>query len=113
MITIPFSKNTLNLEPSEWEGVQELVKQPASIMIYSHEDQAKTLLALGICLSSTGLGFMRMHVYHTCQEDPILLQDFETGFVEGECPICNNYLEDDDVEYDIELVVKFNIKLED
>lgn len=113
-ITVPFSKSQIiNLEESDWEGIQELVKEPTSIMIYEHEDKARVLLALGACLNSEGTGIIRMHVYHTCQDDPVILQSFESGFAEGNCPMCHNTFCEDDVEYDLELIVKYNIKLED
>lgn len=113
-ITIPFSKSTItNIEESEWDGVQELVKEPASIMVYAHEDQAKALIAMGTCLNANGTGLMRMHVYHICQEDPVLLQNFGEGFAVGECPICKGAFYEEDVEYDLELIIKYNIKLED
>lgn len=113
-ITVPFSKSKItNLNASEWEGVQELVKQPASIMVYAHEEQAKALIAMGTCLNANGFGIMRMHVYHNCQKDPVMLQIFGQGFASGTCPICKEDFAEDNVEYDLELIVKYNIKLED
>jgi len=113
-ITIPFSKSKItSLDDSEWEGVQELIKRPASIMIYEHDKQAKALIAIGGALNAEGLGIMRMHIYHRCQDDPVLLQEFNNGFATGECPICLGDFYEDDVEYDLELIVKYNIKLED
>ncbi len=113
-VTVPFSKSTItNLEESEWDGVQELIKEPASIMVYAHEEQAKALLAIGSCLNTNGTGIVRMHVYHNCQEDPVILQKFGEGFVSGDCPMCNEKFYEEDVEYDLELITKYNIKLID
>jgi hypothetical protein len=113
-ITIPFSKSSItNLKPSEWDGVQELVKKPASIMVYDHDQQAKALIALGNCLHKSGAGMMRMHVYHYCQDHPILLQEFENGFVTGDCSVCGEPFFEEDIEYDLELIIKYSIKLED
>lgn len=113
-IIVPFSKKTItNMGPSEWDGVQELVREPASIMVYEHKDQAKALIALGTVLNKQGTGLLRMHVYHTCQEDPVILQNFGEGFASGECPMCKEAFSEDDVEYDLELIIKYNIKLED
>lgn len=81
-------------------------------MIYEHEKQAKALIALGACLNADGLGIMRMHVYHVCQEDPVLLQQFGHGFAVGECPMCKLKFYEDEVQYELELIVKYNIKLE-
>jgi hypothetical protein len=113
-ITIPFSKSLIkDMDDYEWDGVQELVKEPASILVYAHENQAKALIAMGTILNANGMGLMRMHVYHTCQEDPVLLQNFGEGFASGECPMCNETFYEEDVEYDLELIVKYNIKIED
>ena len=113
MITIPFSKSKItNLDDYEWEGVQELIKRPASIMVYSHEKQAKALIALGTMLNNDGFGIMRMHVYHNCQSDPVLLQNFGEGFAREECPMCLEDFDEESVEYDLELIIKYNIKLE-
>lgn len=113
-IIIPFSKNTIKkITDSEWEGVQELINEPASIMVYKHEEQAKALIALGSCLNANGTALMRMHVYHICQKDPVLLQNFKEGFAEGECPMCGEVFYEEDVEYDLELIIKYGIKLED
>jgi len=82
-------------------------------MVYAHESQAKALIAMGTCLNADGFGIMRMHVYHNCQEDPVMLQIFGQGFASGQCPMCKKDFTQENVEYDLELIVKYNIKLED
>ena len=83
-------------------------------MVYAYENQAKALLAMGTCLNSDGLGIMRMHIYHSCQKDhPVMISGLEDGFASGYCPLCGDEFTQDNTEYDLELIVKYNIKLED
>ena len=82
-------------------------------MVYSHKNQTKALVALGICLNADGLGIMRMHVFHTCQKDMVILQNFGEGFVVEVCPMCNETFFENKVEYDLELVIKYGIRLEE
>jgi len=111
MITYKFSKALIkNVNDEQWDGVQALISEPSAIMIYDQEvAEPRTLIALGACLQTAGVGQLRTHVYHSCQEEhPVKVVD---GLAVGTCPSCKGKFTEESTMYDLELLIKYCIEL--
>ena len=113
MITYKFSKGLIkNVNDEQWAGVQSLVSGPSAIMIYGQAvAEPRTLIALGACLQTAGVGLLRTHVYHSCQDEhPVKIVD---GLAVGSCPSCNEEFTEESTMYDLELLIKYCVELVD
>lgn len=114
--SLPFSKSKLNLTDPDWEYVSQLIKEPTSILVYEEgKIDATKILALGSTLQDDGTGLMRLHVYHNCQEHAVEIKTWEPNVFArkgDKCPVCSK-LYGNSVRYDIELIVKYPMILND
>lgn len=116
MYSIPFSKKNINnLACNEWQKLQDIAKEPASILIYDEDNELdpSKILAFGASLNTHGLADMRLHVYHKCQEDAVEIRDSYNDVIKNRevCPACKKPLRKVNTSYNIELIIKYPIIL--
>ena len=85
-------------------------------MVYEEGEINPTkILALGSTLQDDGTGMMRLHIYHNCQDDAVEIKKWaENVFARNseKCPVCTKPYRNA-VQYDIELIVKYPMTLDD
>jgi hypothetical protein len=116
MFSLPFSKSKLNLSDPDWEYISQLIKEPTSILVFEEGGiEATKILALGSTLQDDGTGLMRMHIYHNCQDHAVDIRPWEPNAYarkDEKCPVCSKPYKKS-VRYDIELIVKYPMTLDD
>lgn len=111
-----FSKKSINnnktFQKTDWQNLEEILKEPAVITICENPDISSALLmAIGIILTERQLAYMRLHTYH-CKKHPVRIDDWNGVYPAEEelCPLCNKQFVKDKTNFDIEIITKFPIK---